>query len=260
MLMAFALLFGLSAGAPIQLAATAGTEVDVELVLAVDVSGSMDAEEIAVQRSGYAEALRHPDFIDAVRSGLLGRVALSYFEWAGSVDGSSLVDWQLIETPADADAFADRVSARNVERRRGTSISSAIGYGTDLLHGNRFDARRKVIDISGDGPNNAGQPVLPARDAALSTGIVINGLAIMIRPSGSVVGLDRYYGDCVIGGPGSFVLPVHDPADFTAAIRRKLVMEISALPPHKPAIVPIAAPTPTDCMIGEKLRYGMLER
>ncbi|OJF93310.1 DUF1194 domain-containing protein [Pararhizobium antarcticum] len=254
-----ALLLGLTAGTPVEAAATAAQEVDVELVLAVDMSGSMDLEEARIQRSGYVEAIRHPDFANAVTAGLLGRVAISYFEWAGSVNETSLVAWQVIETAADAAAFADRLAAQPVATRRGTSIANAISFGATLIRSNDFSGLRRVIDVSGDGPNNMGPPVSPARDAAVAQGLVVNGLAILIRPSGSTGGLDRYYADCVIGGAGSFVLPVRTPADFATAIRQKLVMEISGTG-SSPRIVPVQIAPPTDCMIGEKLRPFYLDR
>lgn len=239
--------------------AAGAPQVDVALVLAVDMSGSMDFEEARVQRMGYVEALRHPDFINAVTAGLNGRIALSYFEWAGSVNEPSLVDWRVIENAADAAAFADQLAAKPVQTRRGTSISNAIIFASRLIAASPYDAMRRVIDISGDGPNNLGPPVDPARDAAVDDGIVINGLAIIIRPSGSSGSLDRYYADCVIGGPGSFVLPVRRSEDFAVAIRQKLVLEVSR---HHYGwhIVPAQAAPATDCMIGEKLRPGFLDR
>ncbi|OBZ93149.1 hypothetical protein ADU59_23770 [Pararhizobium polonicum] len=234
-------------------------QVDVALVLAVDMSGSMDLEEARVQRMGYVEALRHPDFINAVTAGLNGRIAISYFEWAGSVNETSVIGWQVIDEAQDAAAFAEQLASRPVYTRRGTSISNAISFATKLIAANPHDAMRRVIDISGDGPNNLGPPVDPARNAAVASGIVINGLAILIRPSGTQGSLDRYYADCVIGGPGSFVLPVHQPEDFAVAIRQKLVMEVSSREPPE-RIIPIQITPPTDCMIGEKLRPGFLDR
>lgn len=142
--------------------------------------------------------------------------------------------------------------------RRGTSISGAIVYGARLFEGNGYSGLRRVIDISGDGPNNFGAPVTPARDTATALGIVINGLAIMIRPSAAYGSLDDYYANCVIGGPGAFVLPVRDPEDFAIAIRRKLILEVSGAEP--PARVIRTAGPAYDCMIGEKLRPGTLER
>ena len=256
MLTTLALLMSLTAGAGI--AAPAAQEVDVELVLAVDVSGSMDLEEAQVQRAGYVDALRHPDFINAVRDGLTGRIAISYFEWAGTIRDSSLVPWQIISGPQDANAFAAQLEARPIATRRGTSISSAIVYGTKLFDGNTYTGMRRVIDISGDGPNNFGPPVTPARDAATALGIIINGLAIMIRPSAAYGSLDDYYSNCVIGGPGAFVLPVQEPEDFAIAIRRKLILEVSGVEP--PARIVNAVGTDVDCMIGEKLRPNYMER
>lgn len=257
MLTTLAMLFTLSGAVAAPVAA--GPEVDVALVLAVDMSGSMDLDEARVQRMGYVEALRHSEFINAVQAGLNGRIAISYFEWAGSVNEMSLVTWQVIETRQDADAFADQLAQKPVHTRRGTSISNAISFASKLLAASPYSAMRRVVDISGDGPNNLGPPVYPARAEAVAEGIVINGLAILIRPSGSAGPLDQYYADCVIGGPGSFVLPVRRAADFSVAIRQKLVMEISRrqMPEQ---VVPIQAAPRTDCLIGEKLRPGFLDR
>ncbi|MBP1883426.1 DUF1194 domain-containing protein [Sinorhizobium mexicanum] len=257
MLSTLALILALS-GSPIQSAAMQ-TDVDVELVLAVDMSGSMDMEEARVQRSGYLQALRHPDFINAVKGGLIGRIAIGYFEWAGLVNEQSVVSWQVIDNAEDAEAFAAKVEARPIGTRRGTSISNAILFGTNLIDSNAFSGARRVIDISGDGPNNTGPPVTPARDGAIARGIIVNGLAILIRPSVSTGPLDQYYAQCVIGGPGSFVLPVHEPEDFAIAIRQKLILEVSGLPP--PPTLQLTAMTPgADCLIGEKLRPGFLDR
>ena len=253
MLTTLALLIGLTAAA-----AVSGEEVDVELVLAVDVSRSMDIEEAEVQRAGYVNALRHPDFLNAVRGGLNGRIAITYFEWAGTISDSSHIPWQVISGPGEAGAFAALVEACPIAMRRGTSISGAIVYGARLFEGNGYSGLRRVIDISGDGPNNFGAPVTPARDTATALGIVINGHAIMIRPSAAYGSLDDYYANCVIGGPGAFVLPVRDPEDFAVAIRRKLILEVSGAEP--PARVIRTAGPAYDCMIGEKLRPGTLER
>ncbi|SMC88702.1 DUF1194 domain-containing protein [Rhizobium sp. RU36D] len=259
MLATLAVLLGLSSTPAIQtVAAPAGEEVDVELILAVDISRSMDFDELEVQRSGYVAALQHPDFINAVQDGLLGRIAVAYYEWGAAVNSGALVNWQIISNAEEAAAFAARVKSGSIETLHGTSISSAIDYGYDLFEKNGYQGLRQVIDVSGDGPNNRGLPVTPSRDRALAAGIVINGLAIMIRPSSSVVSLDKYYADCVVGGPGAFVVPVHKPEDFAAAIRRKLVMEISGI--SQPGAIPVAAEQPADCMIGEKLRYQWMDR
>jgi hypothetical protein len=257
MLSVMALILALS-GSPIQSAAMPA-DVDVELVLAVDMSGSMDMEEARVQRSGYLQALRHPEFINAVKGGFLGRIAIGYFEWAGLVNEASVVNWQIIDDAEDAEAFAAKVEARPIGTRRGTSISNAILFGTKLIDSNAFSGARRVIDISGDGPNNTGPPVAPARNDAVERGIVINGLAILIRPSVSTGPLDQYYAECVIGGPGSFVLPVHEAEDFAVAIRQKLILEVSGVAP-RPMLSLAAAEPVADCMIGEKLRPGFLDR
>ncbi|GAA2856088.1 hypothetical protein GGQ99_002083 [Aminobacter niigataensis] len=231
----------------------AGLSVDVELVLAVDVSRSMDLEEFTVQRAGYVEALRHPDFVDAVLSGQNGRVAITYFEWAGTVREESVVPWEVIDSAASAAAFAAKLEARPFTGFRGTSISGAVTYGAALFDRNAAEGFRRVIDISGDGPNNFGSPVVRARDAAVAQGIVINGLPILIRPSRTAAELDRYYAECVTGGPGSFVLPIRAAAEFAMAIRRKLVLEVSGNTDLSP-VVRIDAAAPVDCMAGERDR------
>lgn len=242
------------------LLAQAGGEVDVELVLAVDTSRSMDYDEVRVQREGYVAALRHKEFIDTVKAGLMGRIAISYFEWAGDVVPGSVIEWTVIETGEDALAFADRLEARAIDTQRRTSISAAIAQGATMLVSNAFHGTRQVIDVSGDGPNNFGNPVEPARNRAVEAGIVINGLALMLRPSGAPGGLDKYYGDCVIGGPGSFVLPVHDLNDFSTAVRRKLVLEISGVTPE-PTVRRIAGEgSPSDCLVGEKQWQDLFDR
>jgi hypothetical protein len=239
------------------LAAPAETiAVDVELVLAVDISHSMDEREFALQRAGYVEALRHPDFIKAVRSGVKGRIALAYFEWAGTVRDDALIAWQVIDNAESANAFADKIEARPFRSFRGTSISGALAFGAKLLGGTAFDATRSVIDISGDGPNNIGMPVTTTRDAAVANGIVINGLPILISPSLSFSHLDQYYAECVTGGPGSFVLPVYAASEFVTAIRRKLVLEVSGIigPRAGPGTIRIDAAAPVDCLQGERGR------
>jgi hypothetical protein len=257
MLRTLALLFGIAAGSA--QAAAPSVQVDVELLLAVDVSGSMDVEEARTQRLGYVEALRHPDFINAVKAGLLGRIALGYFEWAGAVNGGSVVDWQLIDDLEDAQNFAEKIDKPTTGSRRGTSLSNAILYGTASIDSNAFSGLRRVLDVSGDGPNNTGPLISPARDAALARGIIINGLAILIRPSASIAALDKYFSDCVIGGPGSFVLPVHEPEDFAVAIRQKLILEVSGLAPA-PSPKPAALISKIDCSTGLMLQLDLMDQ
>ena len=227
-------------------------EVDLELVLAVDVSGSMDDEEHAVQRAGYVAAIGHPDFVRAIQAGAYQRLALTYVEWAGPSLQATVMPWRLIDGAASAGAFAADLAARPITQIRGTSISGALVYSTALFDNNVYDGLRKVIDVSGDGPNRNGIPVDVARDLAVGRGIVINGLPIMIRPSRSFVSLDRYYAGCVIGGPGAFVLPVTKVEEVAEAIRRKLILDIAARPGSP--VIPVQATEPVDCQIGERLR------
>ncbi|MBP2445180.1 DUF1194 domain-containing protein [Rhizobium leguminosarum] len=258
MLTTVAVLMGLSGLVPA--AQAGGNEVDVTLVLAVDTSRSMDFEEIGIQREGYVEALKHKEFIDAVKGGLTGRIAISYFEWAGYVVQDSVIDWQVIETEEDAIAFADKLEARPIATQRRTSISTAIAQGASLIVSSPFPSRRQVIDVSGDGPNNSGNPVIYARDKAVDAGMIINGLAIMLRPSDAPNGLDTYYADCVIGGPGAFVLPVRKIEDFAVAVRRKLVLEISGFSPPATVQKTAGAETGVDCLVGEKQWRDYFER
>jgi hypothetical protein len=227
--------------------------VDVELVLAVDISLSMDEKEFALQRAGYVEALRHPDFIQAVRSGNKGRIALAYFEWAGTVRDDAVIGWHVIDSAESANAFADQLAARPFRGFRGTSISTALAFGAGLFDKTDFQGERRVIDISGDGPNNIGPPVTAMRDAAIAKGITVNGLPILINPSPTFRHLDQYYAQCVTGGPGSFVLPIHAAAEFSTAIRRKLILEVSGVR-DKARVIPVAADPPVDCLLGERDR------
>lgn len=227
--------------------------VDVELVLAVDISRSMDTEEFALQRAGYVMALRHPDFWNAVRSGRNGRIALTYFEWAGTVREETLIPWQVIDSANAAADFAAMLERRPINTFRRTSISGALAFASSLFDDNDLDGFRRVIDVSGDGPNNFGMPVVAARDAAVAEGIIVNGLPILIRPSQTFAELDRYYAECVIGGPGSFVLPIRAASEFSTAIRRKLILEVSGVSYGAP-VIPAQAKAPVDCEKGERDR------
>jgi Protein of unknown function (DUF1194) len=166
--------------------ARAGTEVDVALVLAVDVSWSMDPDEQELQRNGFVEAFRSPQVHDAIRNGMLGRIAVTYFEWAGVPHQQVVVPWTVIDGPAGALAFAERLARSPPGRAFYTSVSGAIDFGAGLLAQIKVEAVRRVIDVSGDGANNDGRPVTVARDAAVEKGIVVNGLPVMLkRPSSS---------------------------------------------------------------------------
>lgn len=237
--------------------------VDVELVLAVDVSLSMSPAELAIQRDGYAAALTDKRVLDAIADGLHGRIAVTYFEWAGNTTQHVVVPWTVVASPEDAERVARRLSAQPPNSARRTSISGALEFAVDLFAESQFRGTRRVIDISGDGPNNQGAPVDTTRDAVVAKGIVVNGLPLMTGGGYSslydVADLDRYYADCVIGGPGSFMIPVNDWSQFPEAIRRKLVLELagSTPPPVEkgkglPVVLAQARGT-YDCLIGEKM-------
>ena len=206
--------------------------VDLELVLAVDVSGSMSPEEQRVQREGYADAFRHNDVINRILSGGLKRIAVVYMEWSGQNQQTVRVPWTVIDSRQSAFAFADQIEQAPWQGGSSTSISAALVASATLFDRNDYIGTRRVIDISGDGLNNSGGPVSPIRDAVLDHGIVINGLPIMLEPpraigSLGVVPLDTYFENCVIGGPRSFIVPVLDAANFANAIRKKLLIEVS---------------------------------
>ena len=215
--------------------ARAGEKVDLALVLAVDVSSSIDTEEFLLQRNGYADAFRDPRLIAAMMSGRERRIAVTLLEWAGASGQMQVFPWTMVDSRASARALADRLqtSPRQVFNGRSTSISGAIDAGVRLLETIPFDADRRVIDVSGDGHNNAGRPAGMARDAAVLKGVVINGLAIMTDDGI----LDIHYREEVIGGPGAFVLGIETFAEFKAAILAKLIREVADLPAH-------LAPTP----------------
>ena len=236
------------------------------LVLAVDVSRSMSPRELTIQRDGYAAAINHPDVVRAIGQGAYGRIAVTMFEWAGDNAIRPVFDWTLVETAADADKLSATVRNSSPMGQRRTSISGAILHALKRLDDSPFDGFRQVIDISGDGPNNQGQPVIKAREVALARRIVINGLPLMTSDGFgggfNIPDLDAYYGDCVIGGPGSFLVPVTSWDQFPEAIRRKLILEIGGLPPVEQRVVPAQAmPTQRlrtsagsyDCLIGEKI-------
>jgi hypothetical protein len=242
-------------------ATAAETAVDLELVLAVDVSRSMDMQELALQRDGYVAAFRHPQVIEAITTGGYGRIAVAFVEWAGPGYQTVVAPWTVISSAAEAGALADRLDKAPIVRETGTSISGSLFFAARQFDHSPVRGVRRVIDVSGDGPNNMGLPVAPSRDEVLSDGITINGLPIMLKPVSTFGGfniphLDIYYEDCVIGGPGAFVVTVKDVHDFESAIRRKLVLEIANK--RAPAqIIPAALETREpriDCLIGEKTR------
>jgi hypothetical protein len=209
-------------------AAAAGAPVDVALVLAVDASGSIDAEEFELQRAGYAAAFRDRRVIQAIRAGQHGAIAVTYFQWSGARLQEQVIEWTTIGDDESALVFADRLAS---EPRRifggGTSVSGAIDYGAALLGRSGVEATRRIIDISGDGSNNMGRLAEYARDEAVAQGITINALAILTdEPL-----LDLWYLKNAVGGPGSFVLASPDFESFANAILDKLIREIALLSP-----------------------------
>jgi hypothetical protein len=231
--------------------AHAGEEVDLALVLAVDVSESMDTEEQELQRQGFIEAFRSPLVHDAIRDGMLGRIAVTYMEWAGLHSRTVVVPWTIIEGPEGAAAFADRLNGYAISRARWTSISGAIDFSLDLLTKSNVEAVRQVIDISGDGANNQGRIITEARDQAVAKGITINGLPIMLKRPRSIWDtehLDLYYRECVIGGPGAFMVPVRERHQFAEAIRTKLIREIAGLAPE-PLVQRVQAEPRVNCAV-----------
>ena len=253
------------AGVPLSLADKSGNAVpvDVELVIAVDVSYSMDPDEQKLQREGYIRALTSREFLNALREGAQGKIAVTYFEWAGQYDQKIVMPWRLIDGPEAADAVAAEIANAPYRRASRTSISGGLIFASKLFESSGYRGTRRVIDVSGDGTNNAGELIVPTRDNVLAQGITINGLPIMLkRPNpGSldIENLDFYYEDCVIGGPGAFVVPIHNTDQFIDATRTKLILEIAGRQ-LGPRVMPASADKPRiSCTIGERMwqeRWG----
>ena len=234
--------------------------VDLELFLAIDVSGSVDEEEARLQRAGYVSAFLDEEVQQVITGGMLGRIAVTYTEWAGSQFVRQIVDWTLIEKPEDAAAFAAQLSASSPGWGTCTSISNIIDTAIPSFENNGFSGSRMVIDVSGDGPNNDGRMIVSSRDIAVNKGMTINGLPIINgRPgpygSAQMANLDDYYEDCVIGGIGAFIVVANGFEDFGRAIRRKLVLEIAGLEPEEPARRRVNSYIrgQSDCLIGERI-------
>lgn len=239
--------------------------VDVQLVLAVDVSLSMSPEELEIQRHGYAAALTHESVLQAIADGVHGKIAVTYVEWAGTGWQRVVVPWTVIATRTDSEKVAGQLFAHTPNGARRTSISAGLQFGADLFAESTANGTRRVIDISGDGPNNQGAPVAGTRDAVVRQGITINGLPLMTRSGFTSVydidHLDDYYRDCVIGGPGAFMIPVNDWTQFPEAVRRKLLLELAGPSSpqwayeemiHPPLLLAQDEPA-ADCLAGEKM-------
>lgn len=221
------------AGAP-RAARASGEPVDVLLVLAVDVSRSIDEDEARLQREGYRAAMTDPAVLEAIRGGMIGAIGIAYVEWAGAEYQRLVLPWQRIASAADAQLWAERLAEAPRASLSWTSISGGIDFSRRVMAEAPFEATRRVIDVSGDGVNNSGGPVEAARDRAVAEGITINGLPIVNdRPTfGRMppVPLDEYYRESVVGGAGAFVIVAEDFNSFGAAVKRKLIREIAALP------------------------------
>ena len=241
-------------------------QVDVKLVLAMDVSGSIDNDELQLEREGTADAFLDPDVIKAIQNGSVGRIAVTMIDFSMPPYNKIVVDWHIIRDRASAANFAEivRKTPRSLGHR--TSISSAIELGSLLLESSDKDitATRKVIDVSGDGANNAGSHMTPVHDKAVANGIIINGLPVMDQQAnGYFPDLDKYYAACVAGGRGSFVVVVRNYKDYSLGMRRKLVLEISQgvtsikqvkiIPRLARPYVPVAAATPLQGNRGAQL-------
>jgi hypothetical protein len=211
-------------------------DVDVALVLVTDVSRSIDDSEYTLEKNGYSSAFTNPKVLEAIRGGPLGKIAVSYVEFASSFEVRTVLEWTVIEDAASAKGFVDRLTAAPRSFWGRTAISSGIDQAVQLLAESGLTATRRVIDVCGDGTNNAGREAGEARDDAVKIGITINGLAIIndhpvswtfahVQPPG---GLPNYYRENVTGGPGSFVLEIHDFASFGEAMTRKLIDEIAS--------------------------------
>jgi Protein of unknown function (DUF1194) len=236
-------------------------KVDVALVLAVDISYSMDLDEQRLQREGYYEALLSSEVQKAVASGLHGRIAISYIEWAGVDQTRVVLGWRIIDGITSAQQFVRDLKAIPPLRARRTSISAGLEKSMEMLAALPYSAEKQVIDVSGDGANNDGKFVENVRDEVVRKGISINGLPIMVKAPNAgwmdIDNLDEYYSDCVIGGAGSFMIPIKTKDDFLTATKRKMILELSYVPPAyevEPVIIKAQSRKKTDCLIGEKMR------
>jgi hypothetical protein len=235
-------------------AAASEATLDLALVLAVDVSSSMAPAEQSLQRSGFIEAFRSPEVHKAIARGALGRIAVAYVEWSGVDEQTVLAPWTVIDGPDAARTFASDLGRKPIRQAGLTSISGVIGFSMRLFADLVDRPTRRVIDISGDGPNNDGPKVGHVRDHAVAEGITINGLPIRIQEMVSTWefgDLDRYYADCVIGGVGAFMIPLRQADQFPSVIKTKVLREIAG-PGPSPLVLPAGAQA--DCLSGEKHR------
>ncbi len=254
---------------PAALRAQGPIPVDVELVIAVDISYSMDYDEQALQREGYMAAITSREFLDALAKGVHGKIAVTYVEWAGAADQQVVIPWSIIDGRPAAEALAAKLKFVPIRRAYRTSISGALKFSATLFKDFGFKGLRRVIDVSGDGTNNQGDLIEATRDAVVAQGITINGLPIMLKePIISMIdipNLDVYYEDCVVGGAGAFVVPARTLEQFPDAIRKKLVLEVAGLTPSPriladvDPVIPAVSPPRVSCTVGERMwqeRWG----
>lgn len=252
----------------------AAEQVDLELVITTDVSYSVDDMEARMQREGAVTAFRSPEVVEAIKAGTLGKIAVAYIDFSNANASRVVVDWQVVHDKASAEAFADAIAIARKTDGVQTSIASGIEMAARMIEDNDYEGMKKVIDVSGDGPNNEGRRVDHVRDEIVASGVIINGLPIVTEADKFDVyylpDLDKYYAGCVIGGPGAFIQIANGFADLARALRRKLVLEISdaSKPPRDPMVVKVAAGQrgqshlsprtvyEKGCDIGERMRYG----
>jgi len=263
---ACALLGGMLAAQP----AAAKEAVDLELVIATDVSFSVDDNEARMQREGAVTAFRSPEVVRAIQAGSIGKIAVAYIDFSNVNASRVVATWQAIHDQASANAFADALAMARRTDGVQTSISSGIERAARMIENNDYEGTKKVIDVSGDGPNNEGRLVDKVRDEVVAKGMIINGLPIVTEADKFDIyylpDLDKYYEGCVVGGPGSFIHVAHGFQDLARALRRKLVLEISdASKPSNPLLFKVAERRPgfsshpayeKGCDIGERMRYG----
>lgn len=235
--------------------ASAEPRLDLALVIAVDVSSSMDPYEQKLQRDGFVEAFRSPLVHKAIQRGILGRIAVTYVEWSSVDDQVVVVPWTVIDGPDSASTFAQRLSFQPTRRGTTTSISAALDFSARLLREVEAESVRQVIDVSGDGTNNDGRPVTDARDQVTGSGVTINGLPVMVKDpeaAWDMDALDLYYRDCVIGGMGAFMQPIRDINQFAALVELKILREVSGMGGRLSLTEP--AGIAVDCRTGETKR------
>ncbi len=215
--------------------AAANEEVDLELVFAADGSGSIDDEEFRLQRAGYAAAMAHPRVLNAIRSGYHQKIAVAFVEWGAPESQHTIIDWMVIDGPAAAKEFGGKLLSAPRAAWGYNSISAAVDYAAGLIRSNDYEGERKVIDVSGDGPQIGGRPIAQARYEAVSAGITINALVVNSPhggfPSMGPKSLEAHYRAEVIGGMGAFTIVARNREEFATAILRKMIHEIAGDPP-----------------------------